>query len=313
MAWTTAELLTQIRQHAYLPDAHPTYTDAVLLRMADETLQRKILPPLHALRQGWGVAYTDYTVTADKSDYILPSRASFGVVRMVSLLDSSGNPVGPLAALNLEDTEAYQGQTASGLSAFAGFIVVDDAVRLVPTPASTTGTLRVWYYRRPGTLTAASTSADELPHAITSGATTTTLTVGTHGFDNGDLVDVVQANPPFATLAQGVTVSGVTATTLDIPAALSSAATGDYVCTTGQSPVPQVPAELHEVLALGVAVQVLRESGGQDRFQMALEEFRDELKDVLGLMSPRQKGQPERLANAASTLARGTGLRRTVG
>lgn len=309
MAWTTSELLTQIRRHAYLSDNHPTYTSTVLLGMADEVLAQSILPAVHALRQEWAVAVQDYTVTAGTADHRLPARALFGAVRSVVLLDSSGAVVGPLGPLTYDEALAYSGTTTAGPGGYAGFVVVDEAVRLVPTPATTSGTLRVSYLRRPGALTAPSTAADESPHAITINPTSATVTLGTHGFDQGDLVDFVQANPPFATLAQGVELLNAVGDTIIMASGVTGAAVGDYVCTTGTAPVPQIPPELHPVLARGVAVQVLEESGGQDRYQMGLERYERALRAVLGLMSPRQRGEPERLGNAYSRLGRGSVLR----
>ncbi len=301
--YTTTGLLTRIRQYAYIGSGHPAYTDAVLLRMADECLSDDVLMALHSRNSDYGVAVEDQAITAGVQDYPIPSRALWGIVRDVSVLDAAGAFVQKLPWLDLEDLDTYAGSTSVG-GAYDGVVVVDDVLRVVPTPASTTGTLRIRYYRRPGALTAVSTGSDESPHAITANPTSTTVTIGTHAFDSGDYVDFIQANPPFATLAQRVALTGVAATTITIATGVDDAAVGDYVCASGESPVPQVTAELHTVLARGVAAQVLAESGSAERHAVALAAYDSALTRAVSMLAPRNLAGPARLVNRTSGLGR---------
>lgn len=305
MAWdVTSLLLPRIRQYAYLPDSHPSYTDTVLLQMADDALVEEILPPLHALNSEFGVTSLDRAVVSGTRDYLMPSRALFGVLRDAHLLDSAGYDLGPLDVYDVEQADAFTNISGEP----DGYLVMGDVVRLAPTPTQSY-TLRLYYLRRPGRLVKASTAADEAPHAITAGASGTTLTLGAaHAFDNGDLVDLVQAEPPFSVLAQGIAVSGVTGTTVNIPAAVSGLATGDYVCTTGESPVPQIPAEAHPLLARAVAVQALEESGGEERYLEALERLKSTKDEIFNLMAPRTQGTPRRIVNRAGLGPRWPGM-----
>jgi hypothetical protein len=301
MAWTTTELLADIRSKAYISDTHPEYTSAVLLRYADEEHRTGILPALLRIREEYNVTHSDQSITAARQSYRIPSRAQLGLVRKVFLLDTSGNAKEP-PYLAPETLELYSGQTAA-LSGIGGYTVSGDEVYLLPTPANTEGTLRIKYYRRPSKLVAPSTAADELPHVITAGVTTTTLTLGAaHGFDDGDLVDVVQANPPFSVLAQSIAVSSVTGTTVNIPAVITDLAVGDYLATAEETPVPLLPAELHSVLAQAVAVRVLKESGSLARHSLASAQYDRDLGSCLSAMTPRQRGSATKVFNPYSPL-----------
>ncbi len=300
MAWTTDVLLARVRARAGRPTADPDFTDAVLLAICDDVISERMLPAIHAVRQDYGVTSTDIAIVADQRDYRIPSRAAFGVVREVVLLDANGEIALDLPLASVEEYALYPLTGEPCAHAIEG-----DRIVLLPTPASATGSLRVHYYRRPSVLVAASTSADEQPHAITSGATTVTVTLGNaHGFDVADVVDVVQAKPPFDVIGQDKTVTQADATTVTYATAVSIAATSDYVCTAGETPVPHLPAELHPVLAIGAAAEVLRRAKDPQAGERE-GEFERKLAAGVSAMVPRNHGEPRKIVNHYSALRSG--------
>ena len=300
MGWLTTDLLSRIRYRAGLPDSgDPNNTDAILLLVADDVTVERILPAIHAAREEYGLTSTDVALVAGRSDYRIPSRAAFGGLRHVGYVDSGGT----YRELNFLDPEEIDLLSGLDPADALEYTVSGDVVR-IPEPSSASGSLRMRYFRRPSVLVAASTGADEQPHAITSGVGGTTLTIGTHAFDNGDVADLVQAKPPFDVLAQDIALSGVTGTTVDIPAAVTGLAVGDYVCTAGETPVPQLPAELHAVLAIGCAAEVLRR--GKDPQSAEREaEFERKLASIIGAMSPRVQADQRKIINHFSPLRHG--------
>lgn len=298
MDWTTVALLARIRARSGRPNADPDFTDAVLLGIADDVTSEVVLPAVHAIRQDYGVATTDIAIVEAQSDYPIPSRAAFGVVREVVIVDANGETLADLPWAEAEERPYFAGSGNPTHHTIEG-----DRVVLLPTPSTSTGTLRIKYYRRPSVLVAASTSSDELPHAITL-VQDEVLTIGTHAFDLADVVDVVQGKPPFDVLAQDVALAAVAATTVTLPAAVSTIAIGDYVCTAGETPVVQLTAELHPVVALGAAAEVLRRA--KDAQAAAREaEFVAKLERVISAMSPRQHGESKRVVNHHSYLRGG--------
>lgn len=309
MSWdVTSLLLPRIRQGAYITDSHPTYTSAVLLSMADDLMVEDLLPDLHRRGSEYGVATYDQAIVAGTDTYRMPPRALFGVLRDVLVLDAQG--VGrTLPWLELEQADLY---VNSGGAPYAGYVVQGETVRLLPEPTQSIETLRMRYLRRPGRLVAPDASSTEQPHTITANPTSTTITIGTHGFDQGDLVDFVQATPPFDVLAQDVPLTAVAATTITIGTAITTAVVGDYVSTAGESAVPCIPAELHPLLARAVAVQVLEESGSTERYVMAAQKLEAARERIMNMLAPRVRGTPQRLVNPYSTLGRQRAWRGTV-
>lgn len=303
MDWSTAALLARIRARTGRPNADPDFTDAVLLAIADDVTSERVLPAIHSIRQDFGVVTSDIAIVAAQADYRIPSRAAFGVVREVVIVDTNGVELFDIPWAEVEERPQFAGSGEPQRHTIEG-----DRVVLLPTPSSSVGTLRIKYYRRPSVLVAPSTAADEAPHIITATPTATEITIGTHGFDQLDTLDIVQGRPPFDVLAQDIPVASTSATTVTIAAGVSTAVVGDYVCTAGETPCPQLTAELHTVLAIGAAAEVLRRA--KDAQAGAREsEFNDKLAAVVMSMAPRQHGEPKRVINHHSYL-RGGGLPR---
>lgn len=111
-------------------------------------------------------------------------------------------------------------------------------------------------------------------------------------------VDLVSPRPGFRTIEAG-RVPGYNDSlnrfTWDQPT-VSVPTVGDYICYGGESPVPQVPAEAHPLLAQAVLCQYLKAT---DR-PGALEERARMESDLIGLLAPRTENQPHRTVNTHS-------------
>ncbi len=99
---------------------------------------------------------------------------------------------------------------------------------------------------------------------------------------------MVPGTPNFQSLAldqTGTFVGSVFTFDEGIPAGI---AVGDYLCTAGETPIPQMPTEIHTVLAQRVA-EKLTENGSPrlPAIQAGLKQARD---DATVLLSPRSDG-----------------------
>src|SRR5262249_21702328 len=135
-----------------------------------------------------------------------------------------------------------------GTGSPVGFYLAGNQAMLVPNPSGL-GTLRFVYHRRPSTLVLPSQAA-----VISSAINGTT---GAFNVSNASAIglafpDIVSAKSSFDILANRLACEIIGATiTPDLPADVLGAGidTGDYVCVVGTSPVPQIPVELHPLLA----------------------------------------------------------------
>ena len=95
-----------------------------------------------------------------------------------------------------------------------------------------------------------------------------------------------------ATSVAGAVISGITVS--------SDVAVGDYVCPAGQSPIPQIPYELHPVLMQLTASRVVGRLGDAKGKQLLSEAANNMLKNMIENLKPRIANQPQRIVNLES-------------
>lgn len=298
--WTTDQLISSIRRRANIPSSTEGWSNTDILALATDEMRESIVPMLRRLSEEYLVNTYDINVVSGTAEYRLPHWALGEALRDVQLLD--GSDYGSMR--RIEPHEAANIPSGN----VAAYFLRDDRVTLVPTPsASTTSGLRLKCLRRPSKLVATSRGI-----ATTTITTTVSVTVGTYALDgetaadtlmalldsNSDGVDVVQALPGFRLLQSeqaGSYDSGTNVFTWGT--ALSSAPTvGDYLCYAGESVVPQIPAELHPLLAQSVACAYLRASGGPGLDTAEAKRAMMET-EAINLFTPRTENQPRYVAN----------------
>lgn len=282
--YTTTELLASVRQRAQIPTSQTTFTDAKLLRIATEEMRSMLVPFIMSVREEYFVTYKDYTITASQSAYRIPERAIGGKLRDAVMVDSSGT-IYELTRI------PSQRRANSNTGTPNSFYIEGNYVCLYPTPAVTVNTLRLYYYQRPGELIATSAAAactGLSSTVVTSGAVPSTMSTSTP-------LDFIRNGPGFETLAIDKTPSGKTGTTLTFAASTipSEFAVGDYVCLAGQSPIPQIPYELHTILYQRTAIKVLEAIGDDAGLKRAREQLKEMENYQVQLISNRVDTKPK--------------------
>jgi len=297
VVWTSDDLVTGIRRRAHLDTANGDWTTTTLLAMADQEIVELFIPRLAAVREDYLVDYADFTITANQQAYRIPIRALNGVLRDVTVIDTS-NYGRSLPLIPLEEVDYYNGLVGSSSVDVRGFALQGNTLLLLPSPSATGGTLRMRYLRRPGLLVATSSA-----QAITAiNGARTQLTFASNSFGGTSTLDIIQAKPGFDTLGKDLVPSGSSGTTVTFSSAVSSdVAVGDYVVTQYYSPVPQLPAELHPLLEQAVAMRVA-EILGDETLAAQTSRFQDSLEHVIDAMTPRVQGEARVVVNRNSFL-----------
>ena len=305
MNYTTTALLASIRRRASLPSAPSAGTaDADLLALANEELQLRLVADIMSVREEYFVRTQDVAIESGRTEYRIPSRAVGGVLRDVALVNGDGRTQ-KLPRISPERIGEFSGNTGTW-----GYYLQGNNVVLLPMADSSWPTLRLYFFARPSELTAtASDYATITDSDPDTGIVTVASTVGLTSN-----VDLVAGTPGFEHLAMNINPIASTATTLTLAYMPPNLAIGDYVCRADLSPVPQIPAEWHPILAQRVAVKVLEaigDGGGMQAAQMALLEMEDKARK---LVTPRVQGSPEKIINRSSPLRAGAArFRRFVG
>lgn len=288
MAYTTANLLEEIKQRCATPANQITYSDTDFLRLAYEELLSYIVPLFMKIREEYLIREKDYTITSSTTEVIIPDRALGGSLRDVLYVDSAGN-THSVALLDSEQRERIDN------SYYQDFMVylIWDKLKLVGTVAP--GTLRVPYYIRPGKLVETSdvgkitninTSTGELTLDSVPSDFTTSLSY--------DLISA-QGTYPYHSIdltASAVGASSITFTASDLP---SDLAVNDYVVVAGESVLPQIPRELQPLLAMRTVMMVLDSNGDYAARDKAEGEVNKMEERLLNIVSPRVQGEPKKI------------------
>lgn len=293
-SYTTTQLISKIKTGGMIPTSQGTFTDARFVEMLNRELSEVIIPSIREVREEYFVSFSDVTIISGQKKYDIPTRAIGASLRDVLFVDSNGQELRSLPLLDVD-------QLTSPVNSFVGrrregFFLESNKVVLTELP-NTGELLRLKFYQRPNQLVEITSCSQ-----ITSIDNATDVTIsGTTSLTTGDIVDVIQDQPHFNSLDidQTITVVGSTITFTAVP---SDTVVGDWICLAGESPVPQIPVEYHNVLVQSVIVKILEALGDFDGMEAAEAKLRQIKNSALSLITPRVTGEPKKIVNLWSPL-----------
>lgn len=293
-AWTTDDILTAVKAEY----VHPTgsdITDAQLLTILREEMFSILVPLINNTRGAYFETVYDVATTTATS-YAIPPRAIGSRLVNLAALDPGGNEY----LLPIVDFSDYSAQRyTSGVNSAVPVAYIRNN-KVVLNPALPENyTLRMIFYLRPGDLI--STTDARLITAKDSTSITLATALGT--VTTGALFDVVTNNPPFPYAMYNTTATSVAGNVISGITVSDDVAVGDYVCPAGQSPIPQVPYELHPVLMQLTASRVVGRLGDQKGKALLQEAANEMLKNMIENLKPRIANQPQRIVNLESPVA----------
>lgn len=284
MAYLADDLITNAKKRAKIPAAQASWTPTEILSAADEQIQSYVLPVIRRTREDYGLQAIDFAIgTPDAQGttgpFRIPYRATGGALRDIYLRDANGNVIN-VPRITPDDLE----------QATWGVYFLGNAVYFAnKTTQAAPVTLRMTFFMRPNRLVLQA-GAGKITAISTSTRTVTCASLPAT-FAGATTFDLVQGRPGFDTLAYDFagTVGG---SNIVFSGALpSDLSVGDYVCLPETTPVPQIPPELHPLLAQRVAVQYL-ESEGDPNLPQALQTLGRMETDAVTLLTPRVEGSP---------------------
>ena len=305
MAWTTTELLADIRRLAMLPTSTVTATaDADLLAHADYELQNYITSLMLRVCEEYLVRVVDIPLTAGVSRYAIPRRSVGSRVRSVDYLKGGG-----LTHIPRLKPEQVDSALATQQGFPFGFYLESASLVLLPAPAAADA-LRVRYYVRPASLAAVGSGLFAAITSVTPDSPSPGRT--TLGFASSSMpsvVDVVSGKQPFESLAVDAAAANVTSTSLDVATSTltTTPAAGDYVCVPDAAPVVQAPLEMFGLLTQRAAARALQSLGYMEEANAAWQAAASRETDTLAILTPRTDGNPKRLSGGfLSQMGRGS-------
>lgn len=286
--YTTTDFLSSVRMRGSIPTSTSTANvnnTTNLLALGTEELHIKLLPLLMSVREEFYVTTKDYTITGSQAAYILPPRASGMVVRDVQIIEGSS-----IYSLRPVDPDFI---TTTGTGSVEGYYFQHNNLILYPTPATTSGTLRVRYFSRPSRL--AATSACAQISSIDTGTFTITVNAVPSSWVSGTILDFVKSAAPYYNPAVDQTVVSVTSTTITFSSLPSDLVVNDWVALAEYTPVPQIPHEFQPLLAQMTVVKALEAVGDREGAKAAKTDLDLIQANAIQLVTPRSHSDPRKV------------------
>lgn len=309
-SFTTDTLIASIKRRISIPTSQNTYADEDILAFVNEEMSLNIVPSIISLYEGHFLRSDAVDLEANVSNYTIPLRAVGNKLNDVQFVDNNDNKH-MMTRIAISDIPHYQGAYTQN-HAYTYYIENNKVSLLPPIEDSPDGQLIFIYYIRPNelvaedrvaTITAIDTATGEISVDFVPDHFTTNIEY-----------DMYMANSPHKHLSVNLSASSVNSTTNVItfdPDDLSDdLEVGDHLAMASECMIPQIPSDLHALLAQFSAERILESQGDTQGLQNAKVKSA-EMKMAAGtLIDNRVESDPQKLVNRSGPLRSGLRNRR---
>jgi len=307
---TSTELLRSIKRRAMIPSDQNTFTDEDFLEMLNEEIQYFGIPHLLRTHEEYLLVSLDFELDEDKQKYEIPYRALGNKLRELSYVTNVSGLTGQatteqvyeMSRISVDDLPDYNNYATTRYT--QAFYVENNKIVLLGEMPITNAVLRMHFYLRPN----AFVLEDRVGLIQNIDRTTGVITLETfpNAFASSPDMDFVKHQSPNIILDFDKTPTTVDSNTRtvtfspsDIPQNLI---VGDYLNVAQETFVPQLPVELHAVLAQRVAVAALEALGDQEGLAAAQRRLEMMERATNDIIDNRVEGAPEKINNRHGTL-----------
>lgn len=305
--YTVDDLITSVKNRGMIPEGQITFQDNDLLRFANEEIKENLIALILGVREDFYMTPADIQLGTGNI-YNIPYRAIGSKIRILKPLTNNveGAPLVPIPP----DLSWASTNTNYTVLKSVGYYVQDNQFVVVPNSQSLgTGTLRLYYYLRPNDLVA----VNRCSKITAIDTTTNTVTVSSvpSNINTSVLLDIVQAKPnhKIYNYDLNAVVNSLTKTitfTNTLPIYLE---VGDYVCTAGETPTPQIPVDIVPILEQSVVCKVLEALGDSEGLKNAYARLQKLEKNLYNIIDNRIEAPGKKIVNYGGFLRQGNRYR----
>ncbi len=297
---SSEDLIDSIKRRASVPENQVTFTKDDFLELANEEMSIGLVPSVIQFHEDFFLFEEELELVENQKEYTIPYRAIGNRLRDVQYKIDDKN-YNEMTRIGIGDRfEEFD----NGLTRF---YIKNNKVVLANLNNNPRGSLAMIYYIRPSNLV-----LKEQIGVITS-----------INRNNGDIqissmptkfntsikYDFYKVKSPHRILSIDLSAQTINPTTLvvnfnpeDIPADLEI---GDHLAEAGESNIPQIPTDLHVVLAHRVACRILEAIGDTQGLQNANQKLVEMEMKTGSIIDNRVEDSPKKVVNRYSPL-RGT-------
>ena len=315
---TGDKMIDSVRKRTMCPDDTAIFTDDDILDILDEEMNVQVLDKLVRLHG------ENLTVSVDiprnsSGNYSIPHRALGNKLRDVSLV--SGNTIYEMSQVSIGELPDYSNGSDT-YSQLDLFYMENNKVKLI-TSTRSYDTIRMRYYLRPNFLTKLEKAGiiSSIVKDTVLGTITLSLSQVGSAFTESETYDIIGKNTPNKIKAMDLITSSLTTGSTgvivfsieDVGEALDDIEVGDYVSIAGETPVPNIPTEMHPLLAQATAIQILEGLGDTEALQNAVARIDKMVIAVQTLIDARVELAPKKIKPRHGALRSQLGTNRNKG
>lgn len=277
--YTTSDLITLVKLLGHVPQSQSTFTPTDILTLADFELRTAIAAQLKQVDEGYWQVATEYDQDSS-GQYSMPGDAVASSTYVLQI--RNGQAIWPVSR------QAVSEQTTTDYPSVANYAFFIRSNTINVLPAAFDGVLRITYERRPSKLVTV-TSCAQVSSIV--GQVITVSSVPS-GWVIDDDLDLQAAQPQFDILGS-VTISNISGTDITVTGDISTLSVGDFLCLSGQTCVPQIPVEFHQLLAQRVVCKIYELQGYMDKLKAAKSILGEMETALTALITPRTQAAPK--------------------
>lgn len=304
---TGDKMVTSVRKRTMTPDDTSIFTDQDILDIIDEEIDVEVLEKLTVLH-GDNLTISVDIPKNDIGSYDIHYRSIGNKLREVSLIN--GEEVYELSQVSISELSDYT--NASDLSGYIdNFYVEHNKIKLVQSSRSYTH-IRMFFYLRPNTLTKIEEAGIISSIVTDEGAGTVNFNLSQVGknFSSGLDYDIIGKRTP--NIIRGFDITPISVTTgtsgsilfnkTDIDPFLDEILVGDYVTLAEETPVPNMPTEMHPLVAQAAAIHILESLTDTEALNNAKARMKKMTAAVQSLIDSRVDFAPKKIKPRHGTL-----------
>lgn len=307
---TSSELIASIKRRAMIPSAQSTFQNADFLAFMNEEMALGMVPTINRQHEDYYLFTEPVPIVSQQSEYSIPYRATGNKLREVSFQDDNGN-LFEMARIMIDDLPDYNG--VYQVNRVRTFYVKNNKIVVVPAiTGAASGKLLMSYYLSPNTLVM------DTEGSIITNINTVTGEINVSSipskFDTSIKYDLISSKSPNVSLKISINATIVNPVTnliqfdpSDLPSDLEI---GDYINQEGEAFVPQMPSDLHVMLAHRVASRCLEALGDSEGLKNANSKLQEMETNLEQLLDNRVEASPMKVVNRHGLLRQGLFRRR---
>lgn len=308
--YTSDDLIASLKRRIIVPTSQSTFTEQDFLDFATEEMNMALVQSVMQLQEEYYLYTIDVPIVANKLKYAIPYRAIGNKLKDVAFKDSNGN-IQEMTRIGIEDLPFYN----SVSDRIYRYYMSANEICLVTGSNGTinsNGSLQISFYLRPNSLVplkqvAVISSVDK---------TTGIVTVSNfpEAFNQSKKLDIIMYKSPHKILkydilstAMNATSKTITFNLTDLPSDLEE---GDHISLATETAIPQLPSDLHVILAHRMAARVLEALGDTEGLQNANQKLAEMEQKTTVVIDDRVETSSRKVVNRHALIRSGLSRRR---